>query len=93
MYYNIIYGNNNLVSINNINDFETNNFFSFISKYDDFKNLIILNEENKNHMLFLKNKINSNILEDFYISRFDINLDDYEIKNNPKIIFLRENYE
>ena len=94
-YYNIIIGNNSVYYMKNFNDFEINNIIYFNeSKYDKFSKFAIINtKEEKDKFLFLKNKRKSNILEDFYIDRFDTDLDYYNINNNPTIIFLRDNYE
>ena len=94
-YYNIIIGNNSVYYMKNFNDFEINNIIYFKeSKYDKFSKFAIINtKEEKDKFLFLKNKRKSNILEDFYIDRFDTDLDYYNINNNPTIIFLRDNYE
>ena len=94
-YYNIIIGNNSVYYMKNFNDFEINDIIYFNeSKYDKFSKFAIINtKEEKDKFLFLKNKRKSNILEDFYIDRFDTDLDYYNINNNPTIIFLIDNYE
>ncbi len=57
----------------NNNDFEINDIIYLNeSKYNKFSKFAIINtKEDKDKILFLKNKRKSNILEEFYIDRFD----------------------
>ena len=74
IYYNIIIGNITLYYMKkNNNDFEINDIIYLNeSKYNKFSKFAIINtKEDKDKILFLKNKRKSNILEEFYIDRFD----------------------